>query len=64
VSVGTEIEAVFGTFFEANFKLWLLSLGHTEQSIQLTIVTDFEVHNRSYNSMDLAWKSRQILGLF
>jgi hypothetical protein len=42
-------------FFE-DFRFCLLFLGRTEQSVQLTVGTDFEVHGRSYNSTDLAQK--------
>jgi hypothetical protein len=37
---------------------WLLFLGRTKQSIQLTVGMEIKVQNRPYSNMDLARKSR------
>jgi hypothetical protein len=58
--LGTEIEAIFGTVFEAVSRFLWLFLGRTKQSIQVTVGTENEVRKRSDNDTVLERKTRQI----
>jgi hypothetical protein len=51
---------IFGTVFEAIFRFSMVVLGHTEQSVQVTVGTKNEVRKRSDNGTVLARKTRQI----
>jgi hypothetical protein len=57
---GMEIEANFGTVFEAIFRFSVVVLGRTEESVQWTVGMENEVRKRRDSGTVLAQKTRQI----